>query len=98
MSSYLWKKKHNYYQGLYSKYRTLILDYYGNTCVNCGLYTKLCIDHVYNNGKEDRYNKKHGSGGHGYYKKLWQQIEQGYPDRFQLLCYRCHAEKHSRVI
>lgn len=99
MSSYKWKKEHNYYQRLYSKYRTLILDYYGNKCNNCNrLYSKLVIDHVYNDGRNDRYGLYKGSGGHGYYQKLWKQIEQGQSDRFQLLCYTCHNQKHHKVI
>lgn len=95
MSTNEWKKQHDYIGKYYRKYRGMILEYYSNICNNCGLHSiKLCIDHVYNDGYKDRYNT---DGGHTYYKKLWNQIEAGYPDHFQLLCYKCHYKKHHTV-
>ena len=79
----------------YYKYRNMILEYYGGLCSNCGITdVRLCIDHVYNDGRKDRYGKPKGYTGAGYHKKIWQQIEMGCATHYQLLCYKCHAQKH----
>lgn len=74
-----------------TKYHTLILEYYGNTCANCKRgYIRLDIDHVLNDGGFDRV--KHN--GIGYYRRLYTRIINGEADKFQLLCRTCHLQKH----
>jgi len=70
---------------------------YGGKCVCCGLddWRFLSIDHINNNGAEERRilnESGNVGGGHGFYVKLRQR---GFPkEEYQLLCYNCNMAKY----
>ena len=69
------------------------LTHYGDgkcACVNCGFddIKALCIDHIFNDGKEHR---RFVLGGKNIYKWL---IENGFPPGFQTLCMNCNWIKY----
>ncbi len=60
-------------------------------CASCGISDSdvLCIDHIYNNGREHRRligNK----GGNAFYR--WLQ-KNNYPEGYQVLCANCNQKK-----
>ena len=64
---------------------------YGGKCSNCGIsdIDILDIDHINNNGAEDRRNNLYGYNLYRHLKK------KGYPkDEYQLLCKNCNWKKH----
>jgi len=64
---------------------------YGGKCSLCGESRQefLCIDHVYNNGKEDR--EKFGGSGVILYSQL---RKQGFPKNgYRVLCYNCNMAR-----
>ena len=68
--------------------RIEVIDAYGGRCVCCGEndYKFLCVDHINNDGKEDR--KQNGTN----IAKLAKDL--GYPkDKYQILCYNCNMAK-----
>lgn len=74
------------------KLRTEVLKHYGGgipKCVCCGEKETmfLSIDHINNDGKEDR--RKHGSGNTFYY---WLR-KNNYPKGYQVLCHNCNLAK-----
>lgn len=69
-----------------------IIEAYGGKCTCCGEETLefLTIDHVNNDGAEDRRQNGKKSGG-----KLYRWlIKNGFPkEDYQLLCYNCNCAK-----
>ena len=73
------------------KVRIDMIAAYGGKCARCGIsdVDVLAIDHIYNNGAEDRRNHLYGYNLYRQLKKL------GWPkDEFQLLCKNCNWKKH----
>lgn len=70
-------------------YRKKLLDIYGGKCAHCGFsdYRALQIDHIGNNGWEERKTLNHD---HLMYKLLESQDKKNY----QLLCANCNWIKH----
>lgn len=72
------------------KIRIEILSEYGGKCIKCGIndLDVLDIDHIYNDGAEDR---KKNLFAYNLYREL---KKQGYPkDRHQILCKNCNWKK-----
>lgn len=73
------------------KNRLIVLEAYGNKCACCGEAEEvfLSIDHINNNGYEE---KKAGKAAYGaaLYSRL---IRENFPDDFQLLCMNCNVGK-----
>lgn len=68
-----------------------VLLHYGTTCQTCGQddHRVLQIDHVNNNGAEER--RRLGSG-HKFYRHLRRE---GWPSGYQTLCANCNLIKHA---
>lgn len=73
------------------RYKIECIIAYGGKCVCCGetIMEFLTIDHIFNDGAEDKKNYS-GSGGH-----VWKYLRDlGYPkDRYQLMCFNCNCAK-----
>ena len=74
-------------------YKRKVLEYYGDECKCCSFndIRALQIDHIYNNGAEER--KSLGGqkfSGWKFYKYL---IDNNYPDGYQTLCANCNMIK-----
>lgn len=70
-----------------------VLKHYGESCSNCGFsdYRALAIDHVDDNGAEERANLGNRYfAGHNFYAWL---IKQNYPKGYQTLCSNCNNIK-----
>jgi hypothetical protein len=69
--------------------RDKLLEIYGSKCACCGEANKafLTLDHIRNDGKEDRAKEKHSAQ---VYRKAIKK-----PDRtvYQILCYNCNLGK-----
>lgn len=72
------------------KVRTTVLQKYGGVCVCCNEAEEkfLGIDHILNDGKEDRKSK---GTGYGFYLYLYKTE----PDhnRYQVMCHNCNFAK-----
>lgn len=79
------RKKSEYRRNL----RIKVYEHYGNACTCCGETTKefLTIDHVNNDGAVER---KLGLSGITLLRKI---IREGYPNRYQILCFNCNIAK-----
>lgn len=70
-----------------------LIERYGGRCVCCGednIYF-LQLDHINNNGAEERRSIDRGSsGGHKFYEYL---RKNNYPDGYQILCANCNQAK-----
>jgi len=68
--------------------KEIVFKYYGNKCVCCqeSRIEFLTIDHVNNDGAEDRRKNKHKAICHHI-------IKQNFPDKYQILCWNCNAAK-----
>jgi len=65
---------------------------YGGACQCCGESAPhfLSIDHIHNDGNQERAGRKHMTGMRFYF----QLRKRGWPrDRYQLLCYNCNFGK-----
>lgn len=64
-------------------------QYGGARCVNCGedFFEVLSLDHIHGGGSKDRV--KRGSGK----RFLFSLKRDGWPKRFQVLCYNCNMIK-----
>ena|SRR5208282_747854 len=76
----------------YSHYSTTIIP----SCVCCGEQTILflTIDHINNNGAEERKlinHGKNGRAGSAFYSWLKRQ---NYPEGYQLMCYNCNMGRY----
>lgn len=91
--SLMYKKAQTYRLGLKNK----VLDHYGRECKQCSFsdYRALHVDHVDNNGAEER-EKLGGKNFSGYrfYKYL---IDQNFPIGYQILCANCNNIKQWEV-
>ena len=67
--------------------------YGGWKCACCGETQKLflSIDHIENNGAEERRSGLYSGGGTGFY--LWLR-KQNFPPGYQVLCMNCQVGKH----
>ena len=65
-------------------------DYYGAFCACCGedTYEFLTFDHIDGGGNQERMNRR--TSPYTYE----QVIKEGFPDRFQVLCFNCNWGKH----
>ena len=77
------------------KLRLIILTHYSGGDVKCACCGEkeikfLCIDHIDNNGAEERRKMKSGKTGHPFYSKLKRE---GFPKGYQVLCYNCNMAK-----
>lgn len=84
-------KHHRVVDKARKKVRMDMIEAYGGKCIRCGIsdVEVLDIDHINNNGAEDRRNHLHGYNLYRHLKKL------GWPkDEFQLLCRNCNWKKH----
>jgi len=78
-----WRKRHQ-------RRKEKIIKLLGGKCVICGYSgPALQIDHINNDGAEER--KKHGNSN-GYYSIIYKKIKEGSKD-YQLLCANCNWEK-----
>lgn len=98
--NYYWKNKEK--SSLNCKKRTkeirdIVLKGYGGEtpcCACCGenIADFLTIDHIYNNGAEDRKGKAKGWNRGSYlYRRL---MKENFPEGFQLLCWNCNTSKY----
>lgn len=70
------------------------LTAYGDRCVCCQECNPifLTIDHISDNGAQERREINRGGGHHFYH---WLK-KQGYPkDNYQILCFNCNFAKHT---
>lgn len=67
--------------------RARILEHYGKVCVCCRETCDmlLTIDHILNDGAEDR---RQNGKGYRFYESV---IRRGFPDTFQVLCFNCNT-------
>jgi hypothetical protein len=79
--------------------RQILLDLLGNHCVICGFNNPLAlqIDHVNNNGAEERAKYRTTKNGKNqcslkYYRVIREKLKQGSKE-YQLLCANCNAIK-----
>lgn len=68
------------------------LRHYGKgnpCCVCCGVteWQFLCLDHINNDGKQDRAENGFGAAF------LYRMKKAGFPSHLQILCYNCNAAK-----
>ena len=72
----------------YQKVKTAVFDHYGHACNCCGETEPmfLSIDHVNNDGG-GRYRDERG---YAMYRGI---IMQGFPDKYQVLCWNCNVGK-----
>jgi hypothetical protein len=72
--------------------KKIIIEQYGGKCICCGEshLEFLTIDHINNDGANERKITKQGTGG-----KLYRWlIKNNFPkDNYQLLCYNCNCSK-----
>jgi len=75
------------------KLKQQVISHYGGHCACCGEseIAFLTIDHINNDGRDDRmqltgFNK----GGSGFYRSVRQR---GYPTGYQVLCWNCNLAK-----
>lgn len=69
------------------------IKHYGGKCKCCGesRYIFLTLDHINNDGAAHRkFLRLKGTGSHNPYVWLRQN---GYPDTFQVLCFKCNCAK-----
>ena len=72
--------------------REILWHYSRGRCVCCGedRITTLTIDHVHNDGAQERRETK-TRGGLSFYRML---KARGYPPGYQVLCFSCNVSKH----
>lgn len=87
-------KNYEYYKALGRKYtrqlREEVINAYGGKCICCNEshIEFLAIDHIYNDGKEDRKIVGTSTQFYRYLKR------NNYPkDRYQILCHNCNMAK-----
>ena len=77
------------------KWRSLVFEHYGLECKMCGSkdYDKLVLDHINEDGKEERKKLGFTWGGFMYYKWV---VKNGYPAYLQTLCKHCNEIKSAK--
>jgi len=84
----------NYEKSRWNKYKLLVWGYYSNGSIKCNccgetMLEFLALDHIDNNGNEER--KRLGNiKGTAFYKYL---VDNGYPKGYQVLCFNCNWGK-----
>lgn len=75
-----------------SRAKIEMLTHYGNACVCCGEGQSefLVLDHINNDGAQERRSLHSGRGGAAFYARLRRL---GWPPGYQLLCYNCNCAK-----
>ena len=70
----------------------VVLDHYGRECSCCGFMDIrfLTIDHIDNDGYLERYPGGSRLTGSNMHDKI---IKEGFPSRFQILCWNCNCAK-----
>ena len=70
--------------------RRWVIEGYGGKCGKCGTWDQdvLTIDHVRNDGKQERKNLK---GSEKLYRKI---ILKKFPKEYQILCRNCNWKKY----
>lgn len=87
------EKDPNYFKNKTSVYRfnfrKKVIVGYGGKCTCCGesQYEFLAIDHVNNDGNEDRKKMKNSYRIHRYI------IDNNFPKEYQILCHNCNLSK-----
>jgi hypothetical protein len=78
-------------KGRYQEAKRRLMDRYGGKCVACGVteLAVLTLDHVNNDGAEERRN---GTRGFSWYGKL---LKEGLRDDLQVLCANCQSRKRN---
>jgi hypothetical protein len=90
------EERQAYQRALTARWKKRAMDGYGGCCACCGEdeIDFLCIDHVNGDGKKHR-QEMGTSGGVTLYRLV---VKQGFPDRFQILCFNCNNAKHQRGV
>lgn len=78
-----------------AKLRLDVLNHYSNGLIKCSCCGEaeikfLCIDHIENNGSEERKKLKSGKTGYGFYSRLRRN---NFPTGYQVLCHNCNMAK-----
>jgi hypothetical protein len=74
--------------------RTQVFEAYGGYKCNCCGESEpmfLSIDHIDNNGAEERKSGQYAGSGYGFYRWL---RKSGFPPGYQVLCMNCNTGKH----
>jgi len=94
-----YKKKHytknaEYLRKLRFSRRSIVLNHYGNRCNCCGEvnYKFLTIDHVDNNGAQERREMNINRAG-GSDRLITKILKDNFPGNYQILCYNCNCGK-----
>ena len=76
------------------EYREQVIRQYGSRCTNCGkdFFEALVIDHIEDNGTEERTPSGHRRLGANLYREL---KKRGWPSGYQVLCYDCNNIKQT---
>lgn len=79
----------------YEKQKRIVYEHYSNgnvVCACCGEaeYKFLCVDHINDDGAEDRKKNPSHATGRGLYTRL---IKDNFPEGYQILCYNCNMAK-----
>jgi len=71
------------------EYRALIHEYYREVCAECGATEGLEVHHVAGGGSRERRQV----GSIYRYRYIWEHLEDGHGDDYELLCKECHMAK-----
>ncbi len=95
-NSMKWKKKNRKIVNKQTTERraktiNILFDFLGRQCVFCGFdnVKALCLDHIDNNGSENRKKFKHSTLEYSYYSKHLDEVG----NMLQVLCYNCNMIK-----
>jgi hypothetical protein len=71
-----------------------VYAHYGSVCRGCGTTDSqsLTIDHVHNDGHWERRKERRKYSAPMIYRFI---VEEGFPDRYQVLCRNCNWKKHA---
>lgn len=77
--------------------RQVVLGHYGRACSCCGSAERLVVDHVNGDGRAHRLSisGRENCTTPEFYRWL---IQNGFPERFQILCQRCNSSKQGSTI
>lgn len=76
----------------YDRSKLKVLEHYGNKCYCCGEDTLLflTVDHINNDGHEEKWPNGTRITGRHLYSKL---VSRGFPPTYQILCANCNHGK-----
>lgn len=69
-------------------------------CAKCGFsdMRALCLDHIYNDGAEERRMITNGVRNNFNGQKIYQWVKKNnFPDRYQVLCFNCNIIKQREL-